>query len=160
MDVARIADKESAPHPEFVGNAMVDAIGRKPIYRRHFDIKKGLDVGADVFKTEEFVAMSQFRRYEADQTLHSTRPHREHQREDVFAEVDVQIPGKAACDLHVCDIEELLMGAARKTEMESFAHTATRAITAAGVHAFRFFNAPCIVLDRSSNAVFTLPKVR
>ena len=52
--MACIAHKESAPHPEFVGNAMVDAIGRKPIHLRHFDIKKRFDVGTDVFKTEIF----------------------------------------------------------------------------------------------------------
>src|SRR5258708_2025959 len=67
----------------------------------------------------------------------------------MFAEVDVQIPGKAACDLHVCNIEELLIGAPGKTKLESFAHTTTCAITAADVCAFRLFNAPCIVLDGS-----------
>ena len=56
MDVACVAHKESATNSEFVGNAMVDAIGREPIHLRHFDIKKRFDVGADVFKTE-FVAM-------------------------------------------------------------------------------------------------------
>src|ERR1700739_4603068 len=104
--------------------------------------------------------MWQFGRYEADQALHSTRSHWEHQREDMFAEIDVQIPGKAARDLHVCNIKELLIGAPGKTKLESFAHTTTCAITAADVFAFRLFNAPCIVLDGSPNAVFTLPKGR
>src|ERR1700758_3225852 len=52
MDVACIANKESAPHPKFIGNAMVDAIGRKPIHFRDFDIEKTLSVVANVFKIE------------------------------------------------------------------------------------------------------------
>ena len=43
MNVACIADKESAPDPEFVGNAVVDAIGGKPIYFGHVDVKKRAD---------------------------------------------------------------------------------------------------------------------
>jgi len=80
--------------------------------------------------------------------LHSTRSHWEHQREDMFAEADVEIPGKAARDLHVCNIEELLIGAPReKPSLESFRAQQLRgAITAADVCAFRLFNAPCIVL--------------
>jgi hypothetical protein len=54
MDVAGIANKESTPYPEFVGNAMVNAIGREPIYLLHFDVKKRFDLVADVFKPEFF----------------------------------------------------------------------------------------------------------
>ena len=110
MDVACIANKKSAAHPEFVGNAMMDTIGSEPIYVRHFDIKKRLDLSADVFKAEVF-AMRQLGRHKADQPLHSTRPYREHQREDMFTKVDVQVARKAARDLNVRDIEELLIGA-------------------------------------------------
>jgi hypothetical protein len=70
MDVACIANKDSAPHAELVGNTMVNAIAREPIDRPHVDIKKPLDLGADVFKAE-FFAMRQFGRYQADQALHS-----------------------------------------------------------------------------------------
>jgi hypothetical protein len=54
MNVGRIANEESAPHPEFLSNAMVDAIGREPIHLRHFHIKKWLNLGADIFKGEVF----------------------------------------------------------------------------------------------------------
>lgn len=54
MDVAGIANKESVSHPEFVGDAMVDAIGREPIYLGHFDIEARFDLGANIFKSEIF----------------------------------------------------------------------------------------------------------
>jgi len=76
------------------------AVGGEPIYLRHLDIKEWLDLSADVFKAEVF-AMGQLRRYEANQAPHSTRPHREHQREDVFAEIDVQVLGKRPRDFHI-----------------------------------------------------------
>src|ERR1051326_3946445 len=158
MDMAGIAGEERPSHTKFIRHAMMNPIGGKPIQLRHLDLKQPFNLGANVFKGK-VLAVRQFWRYKANQSLHPTRPHGEHQGEDVFAKIDVQIFGEALFDLYIRNEEKLFISATRNSELQSLPYTTERPITAADICAFRRLNATVAVLDRRGNAIFVLSKV-
>ena len=102
VNMSGVPQKKGAAGLESVRDTVVHAVGRKPIHLRHFYVQQILNLAPDVLKSQLGV-FRQLRRHKADQPLHAARANGKHQREDMRAEIDVEIALEAAVYLHVGD---------------------------------------------------------
>ena len=66
MDMRRVAEQEGASFPEMLRHAVVDVIGRKPVYFFDLDLKALNDPTTDILKFECISVIGTFVPYRPD----------------------------------------------------------------------------------------------
>lgn len=136
--MAGISQQKRATHTETIGYAMMNAIGREPIQLRYLYADELFCAAANLVEVD-VVAIGQFGRNKADETLHAAGANGKHEGEDVLAEADVQIAIEAAVDFDVGDVEELVVGSSGETYAEGLPYSTVSAVASADVFGVNLF---------------------
>ena len=113
---------------------MVDVIRREPVHAVHVDAEPREDTGADIVPAELVALTLGFRSHGAHEPGVTRTLHWEHGEEVGIIERHVELAvHDGAARLHVGDVEQVLVGASRKSDAQDLAHDGMRTVATGDV---------------------------
>src|SRR5262245_10533835 len=128
------SEHEGAAFPEILRHAVVDAIGREPVDFLDFDLETVDDPPADILELERIGMLGAFASHRADQPRTALTGQRKYREEVGLIEIGMEFAvDRWAGGLHIRDIEQVLVGAARISRAHCLAHDRVRAVASSDV---------------------------
>src|SRR5262245_54198772 len=133
MDMRRIPEEERTPHAKSRGDAVMDAIRRKPVHRR--DREPQLSNGTAFDISERQLAIAAWRSADGTDQTEVTRTFEGEDRQEIsFVEFDMDFAiGREAISLHVGDVEHAGICSSREARPERLANDRRCAVTSSEI---------------------------
>ena len=153
----RVADQESSAASKVLGHTMVNLVSRKPIDPIHLQLQMLEGVLADVAPTKLVVMLFRFEPDGADDPRDVVPLHGKDGEKVGVVESNVQlVVREPAAKIDIGHVEDPLVGASRKADVEHLAHLGASPIAAGKVESFAFFFYAARSLQTSDHVIALL----
>src|SRR5580700_9292635 len=140
MDMRGVAQQERSTLAKLLRDAMMNAVGRKPIHLLYFNPKIVKGSALHVFKFKMLVILRHVIAHRTDQTRSAALLQREHREKVRIIEVDVQfaIHGRSG-SLDIRNKEQMVVGSTGESRAEDLSHPGAGAVAAGEIRKGRYF---------------------
>ena len=158
MNMRGVAQQERASLAKLLRDAMMNAVGRKPIDAFHFDLEILNGAAPHIFKLKMLVVLRRIVAHRTDQPRSAGVLQREHREEVGVIEVDVQFAvHRGSGGLDIRNIEQMVVGSARGIRCRApLAPGSGRHRSRRDTHNCRFPRAPGFAQGRANFAAAIL----
>src|SRR5580704_10369392 len=161
MDMRRVAQQEGASVAEMLRYAVMDTVGREPVYLFDLDLEVVDYPAADILEFERIGVIGAFVSHRPDQARAPLAGKGKHGEEVGLVEIGVQFAVyRRSGRLDIRDIEKLAIGGARKARAHRLSHDGMRAVAAGDVGGFAMLvlAIACTQVCRDAPAVIAITK--